>query len=273
MDSSPPSCSLEDFRQPRLRRCAFPLDTLRFTSSINPNPTLRYGATDTLDGGMDGYNWKVHFGDAGPFVLKLFWDTEPPPPPYYFAAQRECQNAALLQMMQAAFLPDHAETSPVLIQPPPTTMKEARRNLLAFSDERRRAQSRADSTLSPVTSIPRMRQCYGWLKLTSDDVFRLLPDRLYPFEITLQGLPRRLEKGLRYTAIIYEYIEDTGNSPEAIQQVLDFLRSTGFAHNGSWRACNWKGGVLVDHSDFVHPGGCGWHPKRLECTAAQILRS
>lgn len=42
----PPACTAADFELPRLRRCP-------------------------LDEGLDGCVWKVWFGDAGPFVLKL----------------------------------------------------------------------------------------------------------------------------------------------------------------------------------------------------------
>jgi hypothetical protein len=54
---APPSCTAADFELPRLRRCPFDLDNLIIEASI--------------DGGLDGYVWKVRFGDEGPFILKM----------------------------------------------------------------------------------------------------------------------------------------------------------------------------------------------------------
>lgn len=53
----PPACTAADFELPRLRRC--PLDV----------GGLVWGPR--LGEGLDGCVWKVWFGDAGPFVLKL----------------------------------------------------------------------------------------------------------------------------------------------------------------------------------------------------------
>ena len=69
MDGSLPGCSLEDFRQPLLRQCAFDPKTLSFTGRINKNPDPRTGTG--LDGGLDGYNWKVRFGKSETFILKI----------------------------------------------------------------------------------------------------------------------------------------------------------------------------------------------------------
>lgn len=63
MDDSPPSCALEAFRKPRLRRCPFGIDSVKFVGDVSPN---------SVDGGLDGYNWKIRFEKGGPtFVLKL----------------------------------------------------------------------------------------------------------------------------------------------------------------------------------------------------------
>lgn len=53
----PPSCTLEDFKMPRLRRCPFELASLTWEAR--------------LGGGLDGYAWKVRCGDEGPFVLNV----------------------------------------------------------------------------------------------------------------------------------------------------------------------------------------------------------
>lgn len=53
----PPSCTAADFEMPRLRRCPFDLESLVLEASIG--------------GGLDGFVWKVRFGDEGPFILKM----------------------------------------------------------------------------------------------------------------------------------------------------------------------------------------------------------
>ena len=53
----PPPCSEKDFARPLLRRCPFDFSTISWIAR--------------LDGGFDGYAWKVGFGDQGPFVLKV----------------------------------------------------------------------------------------------------------------------------------------------------------------------------------------------------------
>ncbi|KAH8677055.1 hypothetical protein BGZ61DRAFT_74068 [Ilyonectria robusta] len=87
---APPGYSAEDFETPQLRRCPFDPATIDWTYSSR------------IDGGLDGYIWRVWFGADSPYVLKVFWDAEPPEFYHYFAAQRECQNSALLQMMETA---------------------------------------------------------------------------------------------------------------------------------------------------------------------------
>lgn len=64
MDGKPPTCTRASFKQPRLRRCPNSLDTTTFVGRVN--------STVTSDGGLDGYNWKVRFGDEDAvFVLKM----------------------------------------------------------------------------------------------------------------------------------------------------------------------------------------------------------
>lgn len=57
--SGPPSCSAADFETPRLRRCPFDPATINWKSSSR------------IDGGLDGYIWKVWFGADGPYALKV----------------------------------------------------------------------------------------------------------------------------------------------------------------------------------------------------------
>jgi len=53
----PPNCTAKDLQTPQLRQCTFDLDTIVFE--------------DRLGGGLDGYVWKVKFGDKGPYALKV----------------------------------------------------------------------------------------------------------------------------------------------------------------------------------------------------------
>ena len=55
--SGPPPCTAQNFKLPRLRHCIFDLSTITWE--------------DRLGGGLDGYVWKVWFGETGPFALKV----------------------------------------------------------------------------------------------------------------------------------------------------------------------------------------------------------
>lgn len=58
----PPGTTAAEFDMPRLRRCAFNLDSMVWEARV--------------DGGMDGYVWKVRFGAQGPFALKVVSGTQ-----------------------------------------------------------------------------------------------------------------------------------------------------------------------------------------------------
>ena len=176
-------------------------------------------------------------------------------------------------MMKAAMSPDYAEFGPILVNPTPGTKEAAEANLFAFSNEVRLRQIKApDPSLLPVTSIPRLRQCYGWLQLNSDDLLRLLPRKLLPPYIEVSKLKRSIHPDACYTAVVYEFVEEGVNNPEVVQEVLDFFWLGGFSHAMLPRACNWKSAVLIDHSDIVHPRGYGWNRGCFGYrTAKQIL--
>ncbi|KAL2022665.1 hypothetical protein VTK56DRAFT_4746 [Thermocarpiscus australiensis] len=238
----PPSCTAEDFETPRLRRCPFDLDTMSWESRI--------------DGGLDGYVWKVNFGDKGPFILKVFWDAEPPEFAHYYAPQRECQNAALLQMVETAVEQAAAASRPVLVKANPETREDAQANLRAFSHDARLKQPPQEGPLQEITTIPRMRKCYGWLTLHGE-VFRGLHSELRPPVLTVSKVKRFMSPSKEYIGIVYEYIDEAENDPDVVQKALDFFWLAGFGHTLSPAARNWKSGVLVDLADIVHPGGYG----------------
>ncbi|EGX97240.1 hypothetical protein CCM_01900 [Cordyceps militaris CM01] len=252
--AGPPSCKLADFATPRLRRCTFDQEDVQFENR--------------LDGGLDGYVWKVTLGNErrGPFALKMFWDNEPPKFERYYAAQRECQNAAIFQMMEAA-----VSTSNVRVLDMPRDRCEAEQNYYAFSDELRDENPDADTEDTRlISSIPRMVRCYGWMKISGSTV----PEELRAPPLTVGKIQRLMPSDENYIAVIYEFVEDGDNEPCAVDEVLDFLWHGGFCSALSPLGKNWKSGVLIDLSDIIHVFGFAWNKALYGCrSAAQILVS
>ncbi|OAA37387.1 hypothetical protein NOR_07086 [Metarhizium rileyi] len=252
---SPLACSKREFKQPRLRKCSFELDSIHFVERVG--------------GGLDGYNWKIQVPKGGPtYVLKLFWDTEPWYP-HYFSAQRECQNAALFQHIEAAVL-DAAgpgnKKGPILLNPEPESKQDALANLLAFSNEARQhnmgKQSHNLLSIDEIGKIPRVRQCHGWLKVTGKELrdhwVRSSCREFEPPPILVDKVVRSIDNAEVYTAVVYEFIEETHNDHDVVHSVLDFFWRAGFSHAQSPKEENWKAGVLVDWSDIASPVSYGW---------------
>ena len=65
-ENTPPSCKVADFRIPRLRKCGLDLDSVSWENA------------EVLGAGMDGFVWRVYFGDKGPYVLKVVNFGRPP---------------------------------------------------------------------------------------------------------------------------------------------------------------------------------------------------
>lgn len=71
MGGASPGCSLLQFQRPHLRRCPYDLSSVTFVGRVN-STHKHFRSTAELDGGLDGYNWKIRFEKGGPaFVLKL----------------------------------------------------------------------------------------------------------------------------------------------------------------------------------------------------------
>ncbi|KAH7008898.1 hypothetical protein EDB80DRAFT_751445 [Ilyonectria destructans] len=253
----PAPWSAKHFQQPRLRRCTMDPSTLAWESR--------------LGGGLDGYVWKVWFGDAGPFALKLFWDN-PPDFFHYFAAQRECHNSAIFQMIEASMAQAAADSRSIHVHANPQTQNEALDNQFAFSDENLAQSSQADSKPAspstidpespnsvPITSMPRLRECYGWMKLPGE-IFHDLPMDLCVQPYTVSKVKRSVDSREEYIAVIYEYIEEGGNDPFVVEEVDRFFWLTGFCHTVSPAARNWKSGVLIDLADMIDADGFEWDP-------------
>ncbi|RWA03008.1 hypothetical protein EKO27_g12097 [Xylaria grammica] len=236
-----------------------------------------------MECGVDGHLWKVWFKGSGPYVLKVFWDTSSAAT-RYFAAKRECQNAALLQMMHAAVEDSMAGSAalPIYVHPRPKTRDEARGNTLAFSDEGRRgelagqaAAAAADggTTTMQITSVPRLRKCYGWTKVHGHTLWHTWPAPMRPRALRLPKFTRSFSDSQEYLAIVYEYVEEGENEPAAVETAADFFWRAGFGYTLSSAERNWKSGVLVDLSDIVHASSRGWNEKGYGTrSAARILR-
>ncbi|EFX01077.1 hypothetical protein CMQ_6019 [Grosmannia clavigera kw1407] len=250
----PPSCTLNDLRRPRLRKCPFDIGS---TTWIKP-----------LGGGLDGYCWKVMFGNEGPYVIKLFWDREQRSRAS-FASKLECRNAALLQMMQTAVEDGKAVGMPVLLNHRARAWVEAIQNIESFSvEERQDSEARIkraaelDIKLRPFLSVPRLRKCYGWLSI-SGEILAGLPQQLRPPDAEIKCRSTRWPNWAEgpdtdYMAIVYEYVEEAPNSPAAVQEVVDFLHLAGFTNTLSPWTRNWQGSVLLDILAIASPYEWAW---------------
>lgn len=155
-------------------------------------------------------------------------------------------------MMQAA-ISDKTKLGPILVNPCPESKEVAEANLFAFSDEGRARNKALQSTenLVEIKEMPRMRQCFGWMRFTGEELLRRLPAKLRPLPIKIDKVERSIDKHLTYTALVYEFIDSGANDPAVVQKVLDFLWCVGFAHVPVTRAENWESGVLLDYSDVL----------------------
>ncbi|OAA61300.1 hypothetical protein SPI_05324 [Niveomyces insectorum RCEF 264] len=250
--NGPPGCSNDDFAFPKLRKCAFDLSSISFVR--------------TIGAGFDGYCWLVNFGQNGPFVLKVFRKTKM----YWqwgFPPQTECRNAALIQMIEESVRRGTFEGKPPLIMKEPLSWVDAIDNTCAFSDECRKDVQASEKwaeeqkkELVPVLSVPRVRQCYGWLKIGSQ-MLGALPDHVRARRVHAAWNDRwefeigNDEEGndLEYDAIVYEYVEPGENDPAVMQEVLDFFWQVGFVSGGSPSGRNWQNSVLLDMSDIINP--------------------
>jgi hypothetical protein len=167
-------------------------------------------------------------------------------------------------MMETAVEQAAASSRPIMVIANPSTWEDALCNQIAFSDEARLAQPSPDqlapdSDLRPITSMPRLRKCYGWLTLKSE-VFSGLSLKLAPPVLQVDKVTRFLHpgKGKEYMAIVYEYVEEGENDPDTIQQAFDFFWLAGFCTTLSQLPKNWVSGVLVDLCEIVPPRGYGW---------------
>lgn len=141
----------------------------------------------------------------------------------------------------------------------PNILDDAIDNLLAFSVPRENAeQSLGDGSTGVVLSHqPPFPKCYGWLDFDGKLINRL-PITERPLPLKRNHPPRDMDTTHTYHAIVYEYIPEEENKPELVRAALWYLFYIGFSCSGSPRIENWKGGRLIDFSDFIFPGGVAW---------------
>ena len=150
-------------------------------------------------------------------------------------------------------------------------------SLLAFSDEVRQQNATLEASgWLQITTLPRLRQCYGWMRFTDEELYSRLRKKLsMPQHMEVERVKRFIELDASYTAVIYEFIEGDENDPDVLESTLDFLSHAGFSYGSTPKANNWKRRVLIDAADIVQPNGYGLRPPSRygRVTAKQILRN
>ena len=189
-------------------------------------------------------------------------------------------------MMETAVERAAAASRPIQVIDNPFYWDDALDNQAAFSDEARLGppspsqqdsdsaalgpDSDAGASLRPVTTMPRMRKCYGWLALRGDALWGF-PWWLKPPILKVSKVTRCIQPDREYTAIVYEYVDEGENDVETVQEALDFFWRAGFGRTSSQLAKNWKSSVLVDLCDIIPPRGYGWHGQRYKPVSAAVL--
>lgn len=144
----------------------------------------------------------------------------------------------------------------------PNTHEQAMDNMLAFSMPQENAEPRpaAGSSCAVLSKHPPLTKCYGWLAFDAN-LFRRMPPSITPRKRKQDKPPHSFSYGNTYHAIVYEYIPEGDNEPEAIEAVTQFFHLIGFTLTDA-KMDNWRRGRLVDISDIIHPGGYGWTLKK-----------
>lgn len=119
-------------------------------------------------------------------------------------------------------------------------------------------------------NVPRLRKCYGWLKLSGDLLNLLKAWGALPVKV--DKTHREFFAGREYFAILYEYINEGEVDKGQMQTGLDFYYWAGFQYAiaPSWR--NWKYGVLIDYCDIITPFTYGYNRRsRRRLIVDQLL--
>lgn len=152
----------------------------------------------------------------------------------------------------------------------PKTFGDAWNNLYAFSEQGRRQQRYRDEPgAEKLISMPRFRECHGWLSISGKELRTRAPNRYIP-QVRSGEEVREISATEDYYAIMYEYIptSDSGLDADAIQAQLDFL------WRGGWclvplHSANWGGdGILLDMGDLICLWQAGWYASHYKQRSA-----
>ncbi|KAK0702713.1 hypothetical protein B0H67DRAFT_558328 [Lasiosphaeris hirsuta] len=263
-ESSIGPSSGEDFYNPKLRQF--------------PEPA-RLCWMKFLGAGEDGFVIQAK-ADTSLFAVKFFYHSKPPPtrpfpchslprPGRYWALERECRTASLLAIIQTTSRRRVESGRPVVhINPEPKTDSDAIANLKIFSSESFGNENTHSDRREPFTLNVHINQCFGWLELPRQAVLHLLNLQRPKDYVLVPQLQRAygLDDSERCFAVVYEYVPEGDLDPEIVQRHLDFFYLAGFALM-PFREENWRGNVLVDHSDLIPPQSLLWwkpHYGRME---------
>lgn len=158
-------------------------------------------------------------------------------------------------MIEASVDRATAASTRIHLNPSPETKQDAAANLYAFAEESVQSQSQ-DLQDFGISSVPRLRKCYGWSKISGRD--SKIPAALWPRTVNAGKLQRRMSGDGEHIAIVYEYIDKEANNPTTTEEVINFLWRAGFCFTNYPEERNWEDGVLLDLSEIVHVEGYGW---------------
>lgn len=134
---------------------------------------------------------------------------------------------------------------PVFVLDEPHGREEAKKNYYSFCKEKsdlRREQGISkegqSKLMGRISSLPRMMECYGWLKLHSK-TWENLPSSLGAPYARFHRLRRYMEADTEYTALVYEVINGGENESSTVEQVADFIYHVGFSVDTSHAKSGW----------------------------------
>lgn len=255
-----PVYSWASFRRPRLRACTLPRDKIVWREKIGM--------------GMDGVVWRVEIGSK-PYAVKVVSPLtcscaarrtksanltlvlgRHRPCLFSWAAQGGCHNVAPLQAIQASI---KSSNESIYLSPDPKSRSDAMANLFACSQERR--LSKPFKNLPGrvrLSSPPRKRECFGWVRFSSQELLSL-PRDLRAGMILVGRHKRHLLPGKEYYAIVYEFIPDHMPllNDDSIQAAFDFFWLSGFTFM-DLRTENWWRGIFLDAASFISPVAAPW---------------
>ncbi|CAG9984896.1 unnamed protein product [Clonostachys byssicola] len=227
-----PDCSWKSVQKHMLRACPFKLEDMIFE--------------ERLGDGIDGVVFKVSI-DGTPYALKV--GSAPTMP------SKKNAGTALLQMIGASIAQSEG---PIYLKPEIESRKDALYNTQAFCNEaRQKPRFNKLPGAVPITSFPRFRKRFGWLKANSTRLFE--DGRMGPPCARVGRDRRAMTKDGEYYAILYEYISpgEQHVDMEGLQAQMDLLYLVGF-DICDLKPENWIRGILIDMAALESPWEMHW---------------